>query len=285
MKWLFVDGDYLLAYLYFRGPEVVQTFWLEVASYAERFEVGRVAIAWDDRKGKRRALYPEYKKGRLNLGNWQNEKPEIKKEVLEFAPHFPVIMGRMPDLEADDLIWIWTRKAEGTIISGDQDLWQCLKEGVNIWMPRPKRLVGEKDLVLEYGGNQNAMLLQRCLIGDRSDNIPGVEGIGEKRARELWDKYGSELVKVAIADAEFDMEECKDKWLKAIVRSKDIVKRNWLLMKFEMLIEDAELVLGEIILEKEVKFEIENARRYAAQKGWHLIFQRWNQLVEIYSRL
>ncbi len=282
LRWLFVDGDYLIAYLYFRGPEVVQNFWLEIAGFVEKFGIGKVAIAWDDRKGKRRVLHPEYKKGRNNIGNWQAMKPEVKKEVIECAVNFPVVMGRMPDLEADDLIWIWTRNYDGVIISGDLDLWQCLRNGVDIWMPRKKQLAGIQDVGVEYGGDQVAMLMQRCLIGDRSDNIPGVDGIGERRARELWDKYGKHLVQVALEGA---AAKEPDKWLNVVEQSREVLQRNWKLMKFEAMIEDSELVLGELQLDKEVKFDIESARRYCAWKGWHLIFQQWPRLVKVYERL
>lgn len=277
-----MDGDYLIAYLFFRGPEVAQNFWLEIAKYVEKFGIGKVAIAWDDRTGKRRLVYPEYKKGRADLGNWQEAKPKVKKEILECTGHFPVIMGRMAELEADDLIWIWTRNCKGVIISGDLDLWQCLQEGIEIWMPRKKKLADSVDLHLEFGGDQVAMLVQRCLIGDRSDNIAGVEGIGEKRARELWDKFGPELVETVVTGKK---AKNVDKWLETVMASREIFIRNWQLMNFSSMIDDSELVLGELLLDKAVKFDIDSARRFCAIKGWHLMFQNWDKVKTVFTRL
>lgn len=282
-RWMFVDGDFMIAYLFFRGPEVAQHFWLEIAHLADKFKVERVAIAWDDRKGKRRALHPEYKKGRVDLNEWQAKKPIIKAEIMECAPHFPVIMEKMPELEADDLIWIWTRKRNGIIVSGDYDLWQCIHDGVEIWMPRQKRLAGATDVYYEYGGDTLAMVVQRCMIGDRSDNIHGINGIGEKKAMELWAKCGPQIVQMIVEDIALDHNG--DKWMKMVHDQRETLKHNYKLMKFSELIDDIELHLGESLLEKEVKFDIESARRYCAWKGWHLIFQKWQPLKVILQRL
>jgi len=282
-RWLFVDGDFMIAYLFFRGPEVQQNFWLEIASLAEKFKAERVAIAWDDRRGKRRALHPEYKKGRVDLMEWQAKKPIIKGEIMECASHFPCVMEKMPELEADDLIWIWTRNHKGVIISGDYDLWQCLHDGVEIWMPRQKRLAGPTDIYYEYGGDSLAMVVQRCMIGDRSDNIPGVQGIGEKKAMELWAKHGPKIVQMIVEGIALEHEG--DKWLKVVHEHQEELRKNFKLMKFSELISDSEMILGESLLEKEVKFDIESARKYCAWKGWHLIFQKWQPLKIIFQRL
>lgn len=283
MRWLFIDGDFLIAYLFFRGPEVVQTFWLEVVGLAEKFKARRIAIAWDDRRARRRALYPEYKKGRPDYNNWQEEKPKIKREVLEGAEYFPVRMGKLPELEADDLIWVWSQKGDGIIVSGDFDLWQCLGEDVSMWMPRQKRFAAMEDIRMEYGGNVNAMVFQKCLIGDRSDNIPGVEGIGERRARELWEKHGNDLFDMVINGTQ--PNGIKEKWLKVVLENREVVLRNWQLMKIEELVTAEEKVLGELLLESPVKFEAAVTRKFAAIKGYHLLFQRWSSLKSVCESL
>lgn len=283
MRWLFVDGDFLIAYLYFRGPEVVQTFWLEVIGLAERLKASKVAIAWDDRRARRRLLFPDYKRGRPNYGNWQEEKPKIKEEVLESSQYFPVRMGRLPELEADDLIWIWSQKEKAIIVSGDFDLWQCLDEEVTMWMPRQKRFAALEDVRMEYGGNVEAMIFQKCLVGDKSDNIPGVEGIGERRARELWDRHGRSLVEMVQNGSK--PEGTREKWLKAVLDNREVVLRNWQLMKIDEIIGFDERLLGEHILESPVKFEATVTRRFAAIKGYHLMFQRWSSLKSVCESL
>lgn len=283
MRWLLVDGDFLLAYLFFRGPEVVQTFWLEVIGLAERFKARKVAIAWDDRRARRRALYSDYKKGRPNYGNWKEEKPKIKEEVLELSQYFPARMGKLPELEADDLIWIWTQKEKGIIVSGDFDLWQCLDEEVTMWMPRQKRFAAVEDIRMEYGGNVKAMVLQKCMVGDKSDNIPGVEGIGERRARDLWERHGPALKEMVMEGKKPD--GVREKWLRAVLENREIIIRNWQLMNIEELIRPEEKILGELILETPVKFEAAVTRKYAAIKGYHLLFQKWQSLTNVCENL
>ena len=148
-----------------------------------------------DKKGPtfRSEMYPEYKANR-------DAPPE------DLVPQFPlfrdIVRGfNIPcieeaGVEADDVLGTLAGKAaaegfEVTIITGDKDLYQLVTDRVTLFEPMRERTVGiaEVEKRFQVAPSQVADVLG--LMGDSSDNIPGVRGIGEKTAGKLIAKYGS----------------------------------------------------------------------------------------------
>jgi DNA polymerase I len=141
----------------------------------------------------RTAEYSDYKANRPDL-------------PLDLAPQFPLIFEvtkafAIPLLlaqgfEADDLIATLAKKAragglEVVILSGDKDLMQLVGEGVWLHDPIKQKRYGPKDVEEKLGVTPAQVPDFLGLMGDASDNIPGVPGIGEKTAAELLKAYGS----------------------------------------------------------------------------------------------
>ena len=143
---------------------------------------------FDGYKGTRKPMLPELKE----------QIPRIQ-EMLR-AMGVPVIT--MEGWEADDILGTLSRIGEErgfdvTIVSGDRDLLQLATERVKISIPKTKKTGTEieqyyaKDVQELYGVTPTQFIDIKALMGDASDNIPGVEGIGEKTASALIAKYGS----------------------------------------------------------------------------------------------
>jgi DNA polymerase I len=103
---------------------------------------------------------------------------------------------KAPGYEADDTISTLAKQAtdqgiQVTIVSSDKDFCQLVNENVNMYNLTKAEFVGEAEVYLRYGIKAEQFLDYLSIVGDTSDNIPGVKGIGEKGAAELIAQYGS----------------------------------------------------------------------------------------------
>jgi len=152
-----------------------------------------VAIASDPRGGSfRREIFPEYKAGR----DAQPEDLTLQFPlVAELCEAFGVQMIEVPNFEADDVIATLVETApedaEVCIVSTDKDLMQLVGPGVEMLDSGKGRRIDAEAVEERFGVPPSQLLDMRALVGDPSDNIPGVKGIGEKGAAKLIQEYGS----------------------------------------------------------------------------------------------
>ena len=97
--------------------------------------------------------------------------------------------------EADDLIATYARlaceaKATTTIVSSDKDLMQLVGNGVTMYDTMKDRRIGAAEVMEKFGVGPDKVIEVQALIGDSSDNVPGVPGIGVKTAAQLIGEYG-----------------------------------------------------------------------------------------------
>ena len=159
-----------------------------------------IAVAFDLKAPTaRHKMYEGYKANRKGMPNELAEQMPIVKEILEDMNI--TIIGK-ETYEADDILGTLSKKAEQegidvVIVSGDRDTFQLASNKVTIRIPHTK--VGktevdyfdEKAIIEKYGVKPIQLIEVKGLMGDTSDNIPGVSGIGEKTALELIKAYGS----------------------------------------------------------------------------------------------
>ena len=145
------------------------------------------------RKNFRNEIYPEYKTNRQEIpAELVPQFAYIRKAVEAF--NLPSI--EQLGFEADDLIATYTELAKQNgdnvvIYSSDKDLMQLLDTNVAIFDPLKQKVV-DKDVVFnKFGVEPSKVVDVQALIGDSTDNIPGVKGIGPKTASELINKYGN----------------------------------------------------------------------------------------------
>ena len=159
----------------------------------------KVVVAWDSKTSvsKRRALYADYKAGRVKPGDdFYAQIPLLKELTSDLGWDFVEI----DDYEADDIIGTLSKQAdeagdfETYIISSDLDMLQIVDDNTFLWRILKGFSNIEKIDVAEfeqkYGIHQTQFLDLKALKGDSSDNIPGVPGIGEKTAIKLLNEYG-----------------------------------------------------------------------------------------------
>ena len=147
----------------------------------------------------RHKIYPEYKGTRKGMPDELREQVPVMKEVLGAMG---VLIMEKEGLEADDILGTFAKKAqkdglEVALVSGDRDLLQIADENIKIRIPKTK---GGKTEVEDYYGKDVLETMQvtptqfielKALMGDTSDNIPGVPKVGPKTATDLMVTYGS----------------------------------------------------------------------------------------------
>jgi len=295
-RWLLIDGNSLVTYLWFRsgpGKEVTPQVWLYMADLLVSYDLNRIAIAWDhiyiknkvtgksESQCRRRRQYEAYKGNRQGHPDWSRAKPKVMKDVKESLKRLPVVQGTLDELEADDVLWCWTQIVNGLIISGDEDLWQCCKNDVKVWSPRKKEEVG-LELIKERYGSVQAMMIQKALVGDTSDNINGVRGIGWSRAKKLWEEHSHTLQQ--LTETPTSTYSGDDKWLYEVFKQIDVFTRNWKIIKLGEIINEKDMMKAETFLMQSVKFDSNDARHYAAYSGWHEIIRKWTAIENAFQQ-
>src|SRR5690606_15188168 len=116
--------------------------------------------------------------------------------VREAATALGLPIAEVKDFEADDVIATYTKLAreagiEVTIVSSDKDLMQLISDGVCMYDAMKQRKIFAPEVMEKFGVPPEKVIDILALMGDSSDNIPGVPGIGPKTAAELIQKYGS----------------------------------------------------------------------------------------------
>jgi len=161
----------------------------------------KIIIIWDGVGGsqKRRSIISEYKRGRkpiklnrlfeLSLDEIERNKISQRKRLAEYLKDLPVTQITVDNIEADDVIGYlvsYFEKEEKVIISSDKDFLQLLGEKTLIYRPSKRMFFTTKDLIEEYNIYPCNFALARAIVGDPSDNLRGVNGIGFKRIVKLF---------------------------------------------------------------------------------------------------
>lgn len=147
----------------------------------------------------RHQMYAEYKGTRKPMAEELKEQVPVMKEVLR---SMGIKTIECPGLEADDLIGTLARRCENegievSVISGDRDLLQLATDRVKIRIPKTRQGRTEvedyyaADVQARYQVTPKEFIDLKALMGDASDNIPGVPGIGEKTAAKIISEYHS----------------------------------------------------------------------------------------------
>ncbi|MBV7273093.1 DNA polymerase I [Clostridiaceae bacterium UIB06] len=141
--------------------------------------------------------YKEYKAGRKKMPPELAEQFPVVKEVLEL---FSINIFEIDGFEADDLIgtlstFLEKKDIEVYIVTGDRDALQLASDNIKVVITKKgiteKEIYDGKRMIEEYGVTSEQFIDVKGLMGDSSDNIPGVPGIGEKTAFKLIKEYGS----------------------------------------------------------------------------------------------
>ena len=153
-----------------------------------------IMVAFDKGKTFRHDKYDFYKQGRIETPNELKLQFPKAKELLNAMG---IKYYEIDNYEADDIIGTFAEYCNkdpnfiGTIISSDKDLLQLISNDIDIKLLKQKDYIryNEETFTKEYGIKPINIIDLKALMGDASDNIPGVKGIGEKTALKLLQEY------------------------------------------------------------------------------------------------
>ena len=197
----------------------------------------RTIIVFDGKGGsnRRRKIYPEYKQNRktkyrvnrsYDFASQEDEKHNMimqLQRIVEYLDTLPVTVLSYDNIEADDTIGYLCRQvltdSQITVMSTDKDFLQLANGRIKIWSPTKKKMYDEKMVMDEYGISSGNLIWYRVLDGDKSDNIPGVRGLGLKTIQKKLPFLSENRI--------VNIDEVVD----VLPESKDIIELNYKLMQ------------------------------------------------------
>ena len=171
------------------------------------FDPTRVLIIWDGKGGSsnRKNIDPNYKAQRAtsritHWGLYDNKEEETEaligqlfrtQDYLECLPLQQIVIEK---LEADDIIAYLAKRASNagkkvTIVSSDKDFYQLIDKNIEVYAPVKKKTFTMDNVKEEIGVLPQNYNIVKALLGDNSDNIPGVKGLGIKTILSEWKSF------------------------------------------------------------------------------------------------
>ena len=225
----------------------VTGFLLSTAATIRRLKPTRVIIVFDGKGGsnRRKSVYKGYKEGRTGLtklnrlaGYEDLEDQQVSmrnqfKRLIEYLQILPITMTYIDYVEADDIIAYLANhyfKKEVTILSSDKDFLQLVNQRIKVFTPTKKKMYTEKEVIEDYGVTPQNLIFYRVLMGDKSDNIKGVNGVGIKTIESKM-KFLTENDLSLDTFIEKCSSECDDKLSEKLKNNLDTINMNYGLMQ------------------------------------------------------
>ena len=207
-KVMLIDGSSLIFRAFFALPNLTNSdgvmtngvygFLTMYFRAVEEYKPDYILVAFDKKtKTFRHKEFEDYKANRDKAPNELNYQFGILKDILD---SLNVKYLDIDGYEADDIVGTFSKIAkdedlETVIITGDKDYFQLVNDKVVVFLTRKgisqMEEITVKSIEDDYGLSPKQLIDVKGLMGDKSDNIPGVDGIGEKTAIKFIKKYGS----------------------------------------------------------------------------------------------
>jgi len=226
-------------------------FYNNLCNIVERCNPKDVYIIWEGGGSlRKRNIYPDYKRQSRpqKLNRYYDEIPDTLqnrnyqiKTLIDLLECFPITQLYVEDSEADDVIGYLCKYSfkhrEKVILSSDHDYYQLVNELTIIWSPTLKKFVN-KNIILERTGiHPDNFSLAKSICGDKSDNIPGIKGMGFKSLVKMFPKFGTNESYNCNSFCN-DVAVCNKKSKKIIELSKKesrvLIKRNFKLIHLDV---------------------------------------------------
>ena len=209
-----------------------------------------VVFCWDGQGGsqRRKSVNKNYKEGRKpirmnrdvsNMSDAEQVSNKIWQQtrLFEYLNELPVIQLMLPAIEADDVIShvVQHPKYKGwqkVIVSSDKDFFQLCDDETVVYRPIQKKIVNRNNLIDEFGIHPKNFALARAIVGDSSDNLTGVSGVGLKTIKNRL-SFLSEDKSYEISEVMDYCEntESKVKAYQSILEGRETVMENYRLMQ------------------------------------------------------
>lgn len=256
---LIIDALNLFSRHYVRNPSMsthghqaggIVGFLSSLAYMINLMQPESVIIAWEGGgSSRRRAIFPGYKANRrpprLNR-YYEADIPDSKenrvqqiKFLVDVLKTVPVIQIFVDDCEADDVIGYLCRNrfrnVKKFIASSDRDFYQLLDDKTTIYSLSAKQFIGPKEVKEQFNISPVNFVLAKAVVGDASDGIPGVKGVGFKTIAKRFELVGDIMLTVnELLEACAHRDSKSPKIYSQIYENEVLIKRNWRLMYLDV---------------------------------------------------
>ena len=172
-----------------------------IESLAKSYNAGTIIVCADGGSSYRKEIYPEYKANRKErfADQTEQEAKEFEMFMAEFSDTLTLIKKKYPvfhfrGVEADDIAAYITQSAEYDdcwLISSDKDWDLLISDKVSRFSTVTRKETTVHNWDEHYDFEVEDYITFKCLTGDKGDNVPGVPGVGPKRAVQLMEQYGT----------------------------------------------------------------------------------------------
>ena len=190
----------------------------ELLRIIEQEKPDYIAVAFDTGKTFRDEIFPAYKGTREKMPD--DLSPQIGR-IRQMVDAFNIPRLEMEGFEADDVLGSIARIAASQglgvkIITGDRDLLQLVNERTAVYLAGDdQNYLTDEDVIRKLGVPPDQVVDYKALVGDKSDNIPGVSGIGEKTAISLLQKFGT------LDNIYQNIDQVENRWKGKLEQNKD----------------------------------------------------------------
>lgn len=208
---------------------VVYGFLRDILTLSERFDTSRFVFCWDKGESRRKDMFPQYKARRrrhekLTKDEIAFEKAFRRQIYLLRTRYLPTIGFRnifhQDGYESDDIIASICHSLvpdleQAVIVSADQDLFQLIQHNVIWYNPRSREIVSLQRFKKKFGIRPKQWAKVKAIAGCSSDNVPGVEGVGEITALRY--------IKKNLQYTHAKYKAIKANWRSVVLRNKPLV--------------------------------------------------------------
>jgi DNA polymerase-1 len=255
-------------------------------TYIDEHPNDSIVVCWDTSRSKNRTdILSTYKYRRdpkdeaekASRSDWINQMGIVKEELNYLGVTQVMIEGYEGDELIAGVIKLVNGERHCQIVTSDKDLLQCVNENVS-WYDAIKRKTVTKDNFDEsIGIKREDFLLYKCLIGDSGDDVPGIRGIGEVRAKQLLTRYHT--------IDELSNNFSKDKAGQLVFQKKDILERNKRLVDVNEFITEDILKNIEVQLDRAKTIDIEKFLDIAHEYDMYSLIDKIEELKVKYQQL
>ena len=250
-------------------------FFRSLGAEIRRVEPTQVYVIFDGAgsSNNRKNLLPEYKSGRdlQRITNWDafdnledehDAKIDQMVRVIQYLKTLPVKTLSIPKVEADDVIAYLSSvipknpKDKVFIVSSDKDFLQLINKNVIVYRPMEKEFYTEETVVEKFKMSPTNFILYKTLMGDNSDKVAGVKGLGPKKLYKLFPE---------LSERDLTLDDiykiCESKFKENVIYARiiqgiDALERNYKIMDLSnpMIDKNDENYLNEVVKSKDIHY-------------------------------
>lgn len=215
------------------------------------FKPTRVILVFDGKGGsqRRRKIYKDYKSNRkpptrlnrsYDMTTDQEEAENMKFQLVslvQMVECLPVVSMALDNIEADDAIaylseLVTQANGKTIIYSTDKNFLQMVNNNVTVYNPVKKKNFTPESILEEYGVHPDNFVAFRALMGDKSDNITGIRGAGQKTILKYLPEFSNPEISIDVdfIKGKYEDVKKKPKLIETIIENEDIYDRNIQLM-------------------------------------------------------